>query len=160
MPVHLSRQLHPALIHKPLSPSPVHTNRAKGGRTETGADAHLRLDKNQVDKHDHKVMLDILVAKVAARPAHRQPDVVPLGPRRAGVFRPQRLHGVPALDADGHLAVFRAPVVSRLGVAGGGVVIGERSSSWRLVFYLIGRLGAVSLSVVVGGLGGWKGGLQ
>jgi hypothetical protein len=37
---------------------------------------HLRLDEHQVDEHDDIVMLDVLVAKVAAFLAHRQPNIV------------------------------------------------------------------------------------
>lgn len=64
---------------------------------------HLGLDEDEVDEEDNEVVLDVLVAEATAVLAHRQPDVVPA--RRvtgARVLRPQRLHRVPALDADGH----------------------------------------------------------
>lgn len=64
---------------------------------------HLRLDEDEVDKDDDKVVLDILVAEPAAVATDRQPDVVPAGPvAGTRVLRPERLHRVLALDADGH----------------------------------------------------------
>lgn len=63
----------------------------------------LRLDEDQVDKDDDKIVLDILVAKLATVPADRQSDVVSTRlVTCARVLGPERLDGVLALDADGH----------------------------------------------------------
>jgi dihydroxyacetone kinase len=51
--------------------------------------AYLRLNQDEVDKEHHKVVLDVLVAKVAAVAAHSQADVVSTRRvTRPGVLRP------------------------------------------------------------------------
>lgn len=63
----------------------------------------LRLDEDEVDKDDDKVMLNILVAELAAVATNGQPDIVSAGlVTRARVLGPERLDWVLALDADGH----------------------------------------------------------
>jgi len=62
---------------------------------------HLRLDQDQINKQNHKVMLDIFITESPAILAHSQPDIVA---RRliAASFAPECLDWVAALDAYRH----------------------------------------------------------
>ena len=63
----------------------------------------MRLDQNQINEQHHKVVLDVLVGELLAAWALRQAHAFAQRPVVGfRVLCVQRLHGVAALDTDGH----------------------------------------------------------
>lgn len=70
------------------------------------AQTHLRLDQNQVDKQNHKVILDVFIGEALAPRALRQAYTFPQGSIIGAAVRAiQMRNWVGALDADRHVVL-------------------------------------------------------